>query len=152
MTDGQTAWVTRAFGEPGVRWGPRSRRWAELAAVFVGGAAGALARVWLSERFAQGATSWPWTIFAINVTGSFLLAYLATSLQERLPVSTYRRPALGTGFCGAYTTFSTMQLELVRMVGAGDWALAGAYGCASLAAGLAAVWLGCSLARRARLA
>jgi CrcB protein len=124
----------------------------ELGAIFAGGAIGALARVWLSQRFTQGDTSWPWTIFVINVSGSFALAYLATRLQERLPLSTYRRPALGTGFCGAYTTFSTMQVEIVKMVVAGDLGLAAGYGFASLAAGLAAIWLASAIVRRARLA
>ncbi len=124
----------------------------ELSAIFAGGAIGALARVWLSQRFMQGDTSWPWTIFAINLSGSFLLAYLATRLQERLPQSTYRRPALGTGFCGAYTTFSTMQVEIVKMAVAGDWGLACGYGFASLTAGLLAIWLASAIVRRARLA
>ena len=123
----------------------------ELTAIFAGGATGALARVWLSQRFTQGDTSWPWTVFAINVSGSFLLAYIATRLQERLPQSTYRRPALGTGFCGAYTTFSTMQVEIVKMVVAGDWGLAAGYGLASLTAGLLAIWLASAIVRRARL-
>jgi CrcB protein len=123
----------------------------ELAAIFAGGAIGAIARVWLSQRFVQGDTSWPWTIFVINVTGAFALAYIATRLQERLPQSTYRRPALGTGFCGAYTTFSTMQVEILNMVEADRYGLAVGYGAASLGAGLAAIWLASTIVRRARL-
>ena len=45
-----------------------------------------------------------------------MLGYLVTRLQERLPLSTYRRPLLGTGFCGAFATFSTMEVELLKMV------------------------------------
>ena len=82
----------------------------ELAAIFAGGATGAALRVWLSTQYPSDASSWPWAVFAINVSGAFLLGYLVTRLQERLPLSTYRRPLAGTGFCGAYTTFSTMQL------------------------------------------
>jgi fluoride exporter len=124
----------------------------ELTAIFAGGALGAIARVWLSQHFTQSDTSWPWTIFAINITGAFALAYFATRLQERLPQSTYRRPLLGTGFCGAYTTFSTMEVEILKMVEARSYPLAIAYGLASLAAGLLAIWLATTIVRRARLA
>ena len=122
----------------------------ELAAIFAGGAIGAVARVWLSQHFMQGDTSWPWTIFAINISGSFALAYFATRLQERLPQSTYRRPLLGTGFCGAYTTFSTMQVEILKMVEADHYGLAIAYAIASVAAGVLAIWLGTTIIRTAR--
>jgi CrcB protein len=122
----------------------------ELAAIFAGGAIGAIVRVWLSQHFVQDDTSWPWTIFLINVTGSFALGFFATRLQERLPQSTYRRPLLGTGFCGAYTTFSTMQVELLKMVEADRYPLAIAYGVISVIAGVLAIWLASTLVRRAR--
>jgi len=59
---------------------------------------------------------WPWPTFAVNIAGALLLGYLITRLQERLPLSAYRRPLLGTGLCGALTTFSTMPVEVVRML------------------------------------
>jgi fluoride exporter len=123
----------------------------ELAAIFAGGAVGAVVRVWLGRHFAPAAASWPWVTFAINVSGSFLLAYFATRLQERLPQSTYRRPLLGTGFCGAYTTFSTMQVELLGLVEAHRYGLAIGYAAASIAAGYTAIWLATSLVRRTRV-
>src|ERR1700689_3498355 len=123
----------------------------ELAALFAGGAAGALVRVWLGRHFAAGPPGWPWVTFAINVTGSFALAYLATRLQERLPQSTYRRPLLGTGFCGAYTTFSTMQVEILELVDAHRYGLAAGYALASIAAGYVAIWTATSMVRRTRL-
>jgi CrcB protein len=123
----------------------------ELGAIFLGGAAGALLRTGLVEAFGEGAPSWPWVTFAVNVVGAFLLGYFVTRLQERLPLSTYRRPLLGTGFCGALTTFSTMQVELLRMLDAGRYAMAAAYGVGSILAGFLGVHLASAMVRRLRL-
>jgi fluoride exporter len=120
----------------------------ELAAIFAGGAGGSLLRVWLGSTFATTATQWPWAIFAINVSGSLLLGYFATRLQDRLPLSTYRRPLLGTGFCGAYTTFSTMQVELLAMLEHHRYTLAAGYASASIACGYAAIWVATATVRR----
>lgn len=126
--------------------------WRELGAVFIGGALGALLRVWLARTFAgTSASAWPWVTFSINVSGSFLLGFLATRLQDRLPQSTYRRPLLGTGFCGAYTTFSTVQMEIVRMIEHHHYGLGVAYGLASITSGYLAVWIATALARRVRI-
>jgi CrcB protein len=80
-----------------------------------------------------------------------LLGYFATRLQERLPPATYRRPLLGSGLCGALTTFSALQLELYTMLEAGNYALACAYVTATVAAGYLAVLIGTGLVRRAAL-
>jgi CrcB protein len=88
----------------------------------------------------------------VNLVGAFLLGYAVTRLGERLPPSTYRRPFVGTGVCGALTTFSTLQLEMLRMIDAHRWALAAGYAAATLACGFGAVWLATHLVRRTRLA
>jgi len=119
-------------------------------AIFAGGVAGALARTALVRWLPVG-SGWPWPTFIANVTGTILLGYLATRLQERLPPSTFRRPFLGTGFCGAFTTFSTLQVEVIRMSRDGHWALAASYLATSLAAGLVGVYLATALVRRARV-
>ena len=119
----------------------------ELAAIFAGGFAGAIARAELADAFPYGAGRWPWVTLAVNIAGAFLLGYFATRLQERLPLSSYRRPLLGTGFCGALTTFSTMQLELVRLLEDGDAPLALAYAAVSIAAGFIAVTVATKLVR-----
>ena len=122
----------------------------ELAAIFAGGAGGAVARVWVSRQLTTGAAGWPWATFLINITGCVLLAYVATRLQERLPQSTYRRPFLGTGFCGAYTTFSTVQVEIVTMLSHDRYELAVGYYLASIAAGYTAIFVTTGLVRRSR--
>ena len=94
---------------------------------------------------------WPWATFAVNLLAALLLGYFITRLQERLPPYTYRRAFLGTGICGALGTFSTMMLELLKMIDAGDWGLAGGYAVASVAGGFAAIFLATKLVRRARI-
>src|SRR4051794_15772063 len=117
----------------------------ELAAIFIGGFIGATARAELGTLVDARAGHWPWATFIANVSGALLLGYVATRLQERSPLRFF----LGVGVCGALTTFSTMQLELLQMLDAGHLALALAYGSASIAAGFAAVALATRLVRRA---
>lgn len=118
----------------------------ELAAIFAGGMLGALARTGLSEAVAHAPGAWPWATFAVNLLGACLLGWTVT----RLPLASYGRPFVGIGVCGALTTFSTLQLELLRMLDEGAWILALGYVAASLAGGLAAVRLGMALARTRR--
>jgi fluoride exporter len=124
--------------------------WRELAAIFAGGFLGALARVLLIEVAPVMPGSWPWATFAANIAGTLLLGYFVTRLQERLPVSAYRRPLLGTGLCGALTTFSTMQLEVLRMLSDGRTGLAVAYVLTSIGVGFVGVFLATALVRRVR--
>lgn len=123
----------------------------ELGAIFLGGAVGAALRTGLAELAPARASSWPWATFSVNLAGCFLLGYLITRLQERLPVTAYRRPLLGTGLCGALTTFSSFQLELLQLLDHDELALALAYAAASIAAGFAGLALGTAIVRRARL-
>ena len=82
---------------------------------------------------------------------AFLLGYFVTRLQERLPLSCYRRPLLGTGLCGGLSTFSTMQLEILKMLERARLGLAAGYAAASIAAGYAAIQLSTALVRRVRV-
>jgi CrcB protein len=120
----------------------------EVAAVFAGGAIGTLTRAALSHAFAPAPTTWPWPTFSVNLVAAFLLGYFVTRLQERLPMSSYRRPLLGTGLCGGLSTFSTMQVELLKMIDAHAYGLAVGYAGASLAAGYLAIHLATAVVRR----
>jgi CrcB protein len=123
----------------------------EIGAVFVGGACGGLLRSGLSQLVPFAPGHWPWVTFGVNVTGSFLLGYFATRLQERLPLSSYRRPLLGTGVCGGLTTFSTLQVELLRMLDAHEYLLAASYAATSLVVGYLGVHLATAMVRRVRV-
>jgi CrcB protein len=117
----------------------------ELGAIFIGGALGALARAGLGEALPAGGPGWPWATLLVNVLGAALLGYWFTVL----PRTSYRRPLLTTGFCGALTTFSTVQVELLEMVDAGKTGLAALYLAVSVAAGLVGAEAATAFARRA---
>ncbi|WP_068270495.1 fluoride efflux transporter CrcB [Aldersonia kunmingensis] len=122
-----------------------------LVAIFVGGALGAYARAGLGKVLVTDPGQWPWSTFIVNIVGAALLGYFTTRLLERLPLSSYRRPFLGTGFCGGLTTFSTMQVETVSMLEHDNYGLAIGYVGASVVAGLAAVYLTTAAVRRVRV-
>jgi len=120
----------------------------ELGAIFLGGALGALMRAGLAEAFPDPGVGWPWATFVVNVVGAALLGYWFTVL----PHTQYRRPLLTTGFCGALTTFSTVQVELLGMLEAGRVPLACLYLLVSIGAGLMGVSAATAVARRTEAA
>jgi CrcB protein len=117
-------------------------------AIFAGGAMGALARAGLHEALPAGPGEWPWATFAANVAGAALLGWAAARLMARRDLWRAAYPFLGVGLCGALTTFSTFQLELLEMLDAGRAGLAVGYAGASLAAGLAAATITTGRLRR----
>jgi fluoride exporter len=125
--------------------------WLELMAVGAGGAMGALGRVGLEQAWPSAAGSWPWATFVVNIAGAFLLGCLMTALRHGpISIPTYR--LLGTGFCGALTTFSTMQIELLQMLDRAHYALTIGYLGASIVGGYAAVSVAAKLTGRATAA
>jgi CrcB protein len=116
----------------------------DLAAIFVGGCIGAVVRVALSEAFPADPGQWPWATLAANLIGAFALGAINTVL----PPAAVGRPLLGTGFCGALTTFSALQLEVLRMLEAGEGGRAVVYVSVSVVAGLLAVTMATVLVRR----
>ena len=112
-------------------------------AIAIAGAAGALARYGLEgfvSRRAPGA--FPLGTFVVNITGAFALGFLFTVLTEQLTVASWLRAAVTIGFLGAYTTFSTFSFETYRLTEDGALGLAAANALGSVAAGLAAVYIG----------
>ena len=125
-----------------IRFTPR-----RLAAIYVGGVLGALARVGLAEAVPHSPGEWPWATFAANMLGALLLGYFIARLRDH-PEDSLTHPFLTTGICGTFTTFSTLQLELFEMVDGGELAFAAAYIAATLLAGYAFARIGIALERR----
>lgn len=131
---------------------PAHRLASNRTAIAIGGAAGAYLRVIVDEVIGPPGDGWPWATFAVNMLGAFLLGYFTARLLERLPPSTYRRPMLATGFCGALTTFATLQYELFDLLRLHRYLLAAAYAAATVLGGFALLLTAVWLVRRTRLA
>jgi CrcB protein len=117
-----------------------------LLGVAAASAVGAPAR-YLLDRFvaARNRGRFPWGTFAINISGSLLLGLLV-GLSLHHGLSKAWLAVLGTGFCGAYTTFSTFSVETVRLVEEGALSAAALNIGVSLAVGLPAAAAGLGLA------
>ena len=127
--------------------------WEALHKIFwvgVGGFLGANARYWIGgwiqERWGS---AFPWSTFVINITGSFVLGLFVTLVSERFALrhALALRLLIAIGFVGAYTTFSTFELETLTLVETATWLRAFGNAFGSLFAGFVAVWLGVMLAR-----
>jgi CrcB protein len=117
-------------------------------AVAVGGALGALARYGLDRLIERRSFSlFPWSTFAINVSGCFVVGLVIGALVDRHHAPQWIRAALVVGFCGAYTTFSTFAQETLDLAEANDYSVALLNISASVIVGLAAVFLGNHLGR-----
>jgi CrcB protein len=142
---------THAVTDPFAARPPRTRwpvlHWRILVAIAIGGCVGGLARYWIGLAWVSPADTFPMATFFINTSGAFVLALLLVVVLEVLPPTTYLRPVVGTGFCGAYTTFSSVSVEVDQQVEHGFSAGAVGYVAASLAAGLAAASFGIVLGR-----
>ena len=113
--------------------------------VLLGGALGAPTR-WYVDQLVQARhdSVFPWGTFVINVGGSFVLGTLLGGASTGLATHPWV-PLLGTGFCGAFTTFSTFGFETVRLAEEGSYDVAARNVAASLVVGLAAAALGWEL-------
>jgi CrcB protein len=120
------------------------------AAVFLGGILGTLARAGVAEALpagGAGGVGFPWATLLVNVAGAALLGWASHALTGH----ELRRHLIGTGVCGALTTFSTFQVELIQLARHDRVGLAAGYLAASLAAGLVGMHLVTALTRRVRI-
>ncbi|WP_018752499.1 fluoride efflux transporter CrcB [Paenibacillus sanguinis] len=113
-----------------------------------GGILGTLLRFylgrWVAIRTARRGSWFPWGTWIINISGSLLLGIL-TSLHFHGTIPDWSWLILCTGFCGAYTTFSTFGYETVSLIEGGHVAQATLYVLSSLGLGLVAAWSGMQL-------
>ena len=81
--------------------------------VAIGGMIGAASRWGLLEILPDD-NSWPWQIFIVNMTGSFILGFIVSKPFQRL--SPRSISALATGLCGSFTTFSMFSLDVTELL------------------------------------
>ena len=109
----------------------------------LGGFLGAITRyavsLWIGQRWGR---SFPLGTFFINVSGSFLIALVMSLSIERMMISPQWRLFLAVGFLGAYTTFSTFELETGNLLRDGEWMIAGLNVVFSVVAGFIALKTG----------
>ncbi|MFJ6464801.1 fluoride efflux transporter CrcB [Streptomyces sp. NPDC091387] len=118
--------------------------------VIVGAAVGAPLR-YLTDRAVQSRhdTVFPWGTFTVNVTGCLVLGLLTGAVTAGA-ASSHVQLLLGTGLCGALTTYSTFSYETLRLAEDGARFYAAANVVASVVAGLGAVFVGVTLAEALR--
>jgi len=113
--------------------------------IFIGGGLGSIARFAASGLVARlvGET-FPWGTILVNVTGSFLIGFIATltGTEGRWLVSPSAREFVMIGVLGGYTTFSSFSLQTLTLARDGEWLHAGVNVVVSVILCLAAVWLG----------
>lgn len=124
--------------------------WRRCLAVFIGGVVGTGLRAVASGVLPAETAAFPWAVWALNVSGSLALAYLATRFLAAGSRSTVTMPLLCVGLLGSYTTFSTFAVGIIQLVEAGRAGIAVTYAASSVVMGLAAAWLGIRLAEAHR--
>lgn len=118
-----------------------------LAAIAAGGAIGAVARWIISEAFPVRWQQFPWSTFAENVSGAFLLGLAVAVIVSMHSKSRLLLPFLGIGVLGSFTTFSNFSDEILTLAKNDRAALAIAYMSGSVLCGLLAASFGILLGR-----
>jgi CrcB protein len=120
-------------------------------AISLGAIAGALSRYWLGLGAAYvWGTAFPYGTLLINLTGCFGMGWFTTLALERLTISPEIRLLVTTGFLGAYTTFSSYELESFTLLGKTSGLVGLGYWIGSPILGMASFYLGVASARIGR--
>lgn len=132
----------RVASDPVEPYPTRMRFPAELSLVALGGAAGAVARYWVSGLvYRLTGPGFPWGTLVVNLLGCFLIGVVVLVLETTIQSGAVRA-AVAIGFLGAFTTFSTFSYETLALLQDGEWLRAGAYLGGSVTVGLLAVAAG----------
>jgi CrcB protein len=116
-----------------------------IATLVIAGAIGAVSRYVVDDLVkSRFPGSFPWGTFVINATGSLVLG-VVTGLALYHGLGPVPKTAIGVGFCGAYTTFSTFSYETVHLIEVGAYRPAVGYALGSVVVGLAAAAVGLAL-------
>jgi CrcB protein len=97
-----------------------------LAAIFVGGGAGALVRHYVSAAIGKG-SAFPWGILVVNILGGLLMGLIVELGALKLNYSPEVRSLLTTGLLGGFTTFSAFSLDAALLIERHDWLGAALY-------------------------
>lgn len=110
----------------------------------LGGAVGAVSRYYVSKFFhGYRFRNFPLGTFIVNILGAFFLGVLLN--RANFHVSESFVPLLGTGFLGAFTTYSTFSLDFIMLLQRKKWGIAYLYLCMTILTGLLFAWLGYNL-------
>jgi fluoride exporter len=103
----------------------------------IGGFFGAISRYWVSQQLGKLNVKLPIATFVVNIVGSFLLGFIIGShLSERITV------LFGTGFMGAFTTFSTFKLDIIKLLDKKEQKVAILYIVMTYIVGICSAWIG----------
>ena len=116
--------------------------------IALGGAAGALARHFLSHRIALMVPSaFPFGTMSVNILGSFIMGFLVILFANKLALSQEMRAFLTVGLLGGFTTFSAFSLEAALLIERGEVMQAAVYVGGSVLLAISGLFAGIYLGR-----
>jgi CrcB protein len=123
--------------------------WDRIVVIAIGGALGALCRYGMGTFIASWLGSSVLGTFTVNISGALALGLVVGLMESRWDAPALAAPAIGIGFLGAYTTFSTLMFESVDLAGSRSAALAVLNIAGSVSLGLLAAYSGLFIGRHA---
>ncbi len=116
--------------------------------IAIGGALGSLTRYMVGSMVAgRMGMRFPYGTFVINMTACLIIGFSVTFIERHTSINPAWDFLIPVGFIGAYSTFSTFEMETFAALQTGEFLISAAYVATSVLVGLVAVWLGVLLAR-----